>query len=575
MAKASQTLAARVKARRTERGLSMADVVAVAAKGKHRLGKATISSIEAGKLNPSLDVLRAVAAGLDCQVSDLVDGQTHAVRMVAAGHLRPSPFNPRSIKASSDGLDGSIQDVGVLLPLIARPLPAEDGTHPGGAQFEIIAGERRWRSAMAVHGPKHLLPVRICEADDRTALRLALTENIQRADMHPLDVAEAFKRLADHGDSTDQIAGAFGKGKRVVQEYISVARHCTNGAKNALTSGFISISHAIALAGERDEKRQNELVTRVARERLSEDDVRAAIAGTKAVTRAAAPPATATSQADIEDVPGVKKWPKPNKSGVYSEEEPHLRTYTFSHARGTIELRLLQIAADKWIEARSAEHPGSGRGGPLTADVTYSTLTFALRVSCTDACIDLANGYAGGAQSWSKAARNGWAEMMARFAIWAESILRAQGGLSAPELKHFRTLLDDRINKAIDKGNKAVEAKVRAADDDLVVMPRGAKPPQREQPHDDEGPDVLFDAGTRFVVIHGGVAQIVESFNALASYVLDAGGNVGKRTPGVRPGLRDPRDWLAGRDGHPFHWQDTSGAVFPTIEVYELWEPAR
>jgi ParB family chromosome partitioning protein len=109
-------------------------------------------------------------------------------------------------EAALDALTQSIKEQGVLQPLIVRPHPK----HPG--EYEIVAGERRWRAAQRAQ--LTLLPVVVHELDDRQTLELAIVENVQREDLTALEEAEAYQRLGtEFGYAQEQIAKAVGKSR--------------------------------------------------------------------------------------------------------------------------------------------------------------------------------------------------------------------------------------------------------------------------------------------------------------------------------------------------------------------------
>lgn len=187
--------------------------------------------------------------------------------------LQPSGLNPRRRfdEAGLEELADSIAKAGVLQNLIVRPLPAHmPQTASGDPPHEVIAGERRWRAldllrARGAVAPDHPVPVRILEMDDTAALMLAITENAQRQDIHPLDEGEAFLALYDRaresGDDHDQVAARIatetGKTRRWVEKRIALARRLSEPVREAFRGGAITLAHAqaIAIAGPRVQQR--------------------------------------------------------------------------------------------------------------------------------------------------------------------------------------------------------------------------------------------------------------------------------------------------------------------------------
>ena len=142
----------------------------------------------------------------------------HVVIDLELREIMPNRHQPRTnpAKANLDELAESIRTHGVIQPVIVRsiPLTKYDGT---GRHYELIAGERRWR-ASALAG-RETIPafIRAEDADHRTMVELALIENIQRQDLHPLDEATAFAQLKeDLGYSYSDIAAQIGKSKSYV-----------------------------------------------------------------------------------------------------------------------------------------------------------------------------------------------------------------------------------------------------------------------------------------------------------------------------------------------------------------------
>jgi ParB family transcriptional regulator, chromosome partitioning protein len=141
------------------------------------------------------------------------------VRELDLREIMPNRLQPRT-RPSSEGLDdlaASIREHGVLSPVLVRaiPLTAYEGA---GCRYELVAGERRWRASRLAG--RTTLPALLVEdaADDRAMLELAITENLQREDLHPLDEALALGRMHQElGYSFAQIADRLGKSKGYVQ----------------------------------------------------------------------------------------------------------------------------------------------------------------------------------------------------------------------------------------------------------------------------------------------------------------------------------------------------------------------
>ncbi|HEY1224003.1 MAG TPA: ParB/RepB/Spo0J family partition protein [Brevundimonas sp.] len=155
---------------------------------------------------------RGLSALLGEQAADVaVDGSAPApagVRMAPIESLKPNPDQPRKIFNPGDleELAASIRDKGVLQPILVRAQPGEDGV------WQIIAGERRWRAAQLARLTE--APILIREMDDLAVFEVAIIENVQRADLNPLEEADAYKMLMDRfGRTQDAVAGVVGKSR--------------------------------------------------------------------------------------------------------------------------------------------------------------------------------------------------------------------------------------------------------------------------------------------------------------------------------------------------------------------------
>jgi ParB family chromosome partitioning protein len=129
-------------------------------------------------------------------------------RAVPIEHLHPNRHQPRR-HFDEEGvrqLSDSIKQNGILQPILVRKHPERDG------EFEIVAGERRWRAAQLAQ--LHEVPVVESELDDRQALEVALVENVQRQDLNPLEEAEGYRRLIDDfGHSQEDLGRILGKSR--------------------------------------------------------------------------------------------------------------------------------------------------------------------------------------------------------------------------------------------------------------------------------------------------------------------------------------------------------------------------
>jgi len=155
--------------------------------------------------------------------------------------LVPGPFQPRTAidAAQLAELTYSIRQQGVLQPILARPHPSMSG------QFQIIAGERRWRAAQAAGLLE--MPVLVRPLSDIDAMAASLVENLQRQDLDPIEEAQAYKRLAgEFGLTQDQLGALVGRSRSHVANTIRPLR-LPDGVKAHVQSGALSAGHARAL----------------------------------------------------------------------------------------------------------------------------------------------------------------------------------------------------------------------------------------------------------------------------------------------------------------------------------------
>ncbi len=148
--------------------------------------------------------------------------------------------NPRRSfdQAQLEELAASLKHQGVLQPVLVRK---------DGKGYRLIAGERRWRAAQKAGLTE--LPVIIREASDAEAYELALVENIQRADLNPLEEAEAYRRLLDERKMTqEQVADRVGKDRSSVANALRLL-HLPNEVKQLLIEGDLDMGHARAILG--------------------------------------------------------------------------------------------------------------------------------------------------------------------------------------------------------------------------------------------------------------------------------------------------------------------------------------
>jgi len=182
--------------------------------------------------------------------------------------IEPNPMQPRSVFKDDQlqELAASIEAHGIIQPIVVRR---------SGETFQIVAGERRWRAAKIV-GLRDL-PVVIQHVADNELLEIALIENIQRADLNPIEAAHAFERLSrELGLSQDEIGRRTGKDRVTIANLIRLLR-LPQEVQALVADQRISMGHARAILGLASPEEQIELSQRVAKEGLSVRQVEARV----------------------------------------------------------------------------------------------------------------------------------------------------------------------------------------------------------------------------------------------------------------------------------------------------------
>ena len=180
---------------------------------------------------------------------------SHRQRRVPLEHLRPNPQNPRKTFGDAEltELADSIRARGVLQPIVVRALP-------GGHEYEIVAGERRWRAAQ--RAAVHDVPVVVVQADDKLALELAIIENVQRADLNAAEEARGYRNLMDgYGYTQADLGAAIGKSRSHVANTLRLLK-LPERVLDMLASGTLTAGHARALLAVPDPEGTAEAVVR-------------------------------------------------------------------------------------------------------------------------------------------------------------------------------------------------------------------------------------------------------------------------------------------------------------------------
>lgn len=200
-----------------------------------------------------------------------------ALRQIPIAQIRPNPMQPRKEFATAElrELEASIRANGLLQPITVRP--AERG-------FELIAGERRLRAVQQL-GWREIPAIVKNGADvtDKALLSLALVENLQRADLNPIEEAEGYQQLIAQFSLTQQaVADVVGKDRSTVANTLRLLA-LPSAVRRMVREGVLTIGHARALLALGDDHRMIELANAIVAEELSVRDVERRVreAGTK------------------------------------------------------------------------------------------------------------------------------------------------------------------------------------------------------------------------------------------------------------------------------------------------------
>jgi ParB family chromosome partitioning protein len=198
-------------------------------------------------------------------------GRARGVRVIAIDRITPNPEQPRIAfdEETLAELAASIREHGVLQPILVRPL--------GNNDYQLIAGERRWR-ASKVAG-RETIPALVEEIDDDTALEISIIENLQREDLSPLDEASMYDRMVrEHGYSVRKLAQKLGKDKGYLENRLRLA-DAPDEVRELVSVRKDTLSHAYELMKVADPKKRKRLAAQVARGELTLIKLRERIEG--------------------------------------------------------------------------------------------------------------------------------------------------------------------------------------------------------------------------------------------------------------------------------------------------------
>jgi ParB family transcriptional regulator, chromosome partitioning protein len=205
--------------------------------------------------------LAALIGEIDQPIQSQSRPTVSADRTVPIEHVSRNPRNPRRSfdPADLEDLSRSIRQHGIVQPVMVR--------RAGDDRFEIIAGERRWRAAQMAGLVD--IPVIVRDVDDRTALEIAIVENVQRADLNALEEAQGYEQLiAQYGYTQNDLGEVIGKSRSHVANSLRLLK-LPDEVRQMLADGALSAGHARAIVSTSDPVR---LARKIAEEGLSVRD---------------------------------------------------------------------------------------------------------------------------------------------------------------------------------------------------------------------------------------------------------------------------------------------------------------
>jgi ParB family chromosome partitioning protein len=208
---------------------------------------------------------KGLGRGLDALLGSDDSSRKDAMASLPVGSIRPGKYQPRTRmdQQALAELAASIRAQGLIQPLLVRPL--------GGGNYELIAGERRWRGAQLAGLTE--VPVLVRDVPDNAAIAMALIENIQREDLNPIEEASGLQRLIEEFRMThEQAADAVGRSRSATTNLLRLLK-LAKPVQAMLMQGTLEMGHAralLALDGARQVEAANRIVARGLSARESE-----------------------------------------------------------------------------------------------------------------------------------------------------------------------------------------------------------------------------------------------------------------------------------------------------------------
>jgi ParB family chromosome partitioning protein len=215
------------------------------------------------RLGRGLEALLATRAA----APDRTAPQEQGVRRLPIAAIRPNPYQPRKEFRPEElaELESSLRTSGLIQPVTVRPAAGS------ADDFELVAGERRLRAATRLGWTE--IPAIVRELDDRALLTLALVENLQRADLDPIEEAEGYRRLMDEfGLTQQQVAEAVGKERSTVANILRVL-NLPEPVRRMIQQGQLSVGHARPLLALPNDRAMLDLANEIIAHKLNVREV--------------------------------------------------------------------------------------------------------------------------------------------------------------------------------------------------------------------------------------------------------------------------------------------------------------
>jgi ParB family transcriptional regulator, chromosome partitioning protein len=248
------------------------------------------------RLGRGLEALLGATPTSNAAVAPPTTGPESPLRQLPISRIRPNPFQPRREFRESDlaQLEASLRETGLLQPITVRV---------AGEHYELVAGERRLRAATRLGWTD--IPAIIKEYDDRALLTLALVENLQRADLNPIEEAEGYSRLvAEFHLSQQDVATVVGKDRSTVANSLRLL-NLPASVRRMLQDGHLTTGHARALLALPNERVMVDIAREAVAKNLSVREVERRVK--QATTPERQPNATTTEKTPTPRMAEVRR----------------------------------------------------------------------------------------------------------------------------------------------------------------------------------------------------------------------------------------------------------------------------